>query len=95
MAKMTDRIRDEGLKLGMKAVSKIMESPERAQKLMTAVQKVQSGKETLDQTTARLRNVVDLPSREDFKELGKRLGKLRREVRKLHSQLEGVVEKMG
>jgi hypothetical protein len=94
MAKVSERIRDEGLKLGMKAVSKLMEDPDRAQKVMTAVQKVQQGKQTLDEATARLRNMADLPSREDFKEMGKRIGKLRRDVRKLQSSLESLVERI-
>ncbi|MEW5853222.1 MAG: hypothetical protein AB2A00_30860 [Myxococcota bacterium] len=89
-----DRIRDEGLKLGMKAVSKLMEDPDRAQMVMGAVQKVQQGKESLDDVTGRLRNLADLPSRDDFKELGKLVGKLRREVRKLKSQLDDVAEKL-
>ncbi|MBI5495373.1 MAG: hypothetical protein HY904_10145 [Deltaproteobacteria bacterium] len=92
MAGVKQKLRDEGLKLGMKAMSKLMEDPDRAQKLMTAVQKVQDGKQSLDETTARLRNTAGLPSREDFKTMGKRVGKLRRDVRKLASQLDGVLQ---
>lgn len=92
--KVTQRLKDEGIKLGMKAVSKIMEDPDRAEKLMTAVQKVQAGRQSLDEATARLRNMAELPSREDFKEMGKRVGKLRREVRKLQSRLESLEEQL-
>ncbi len=92
MAGVKERIREEGLKLGMKAVGALMEDPDRAQKVMTAVQKVQEGRQTLDETTARLRNLADLPSREDFKDMGKRVGKLKRDVRKLQGTLEALLD---
>lgn len=94
MAKVSERIREEGLKLGMKAVSRLLEDPSRAQKVMTAVQKVQEGRQTLDETAGKVRHAVDLPSKEDFKDMGKRLGKLKREVRSLHSRVEAVVARL-
>lgn len=92
MAGVKERIRDEGLKIGMKAMGKIMEDPNRAQKVMDAMQKVQAGRQSLDETTARLRNLADLPSREDFKAMGKRVGKLKREVRRLQGILEELLD---
>lgn len=92
MAGMKERIREESMKFGMKAMSKLMEDPERAEKVISAVQKVQTGRAQLDETTAKLRNLADLPSREDFKAMGKRVGKMRREMRKLTHQLEGILE---
>ena len=92
MTGVKQRIRDESLKLGMKAVGKIMEDPERAQTVMNAVQKVQAGRQSLDETTARLRNLADLPSRDDFKSMGKRVGKLKREVRRLQGMLEEMMD---
>lgn len=89
-----DRIRDEGLKIGMKAVSKLMEDPQRAQRVMDAVQKVHSSKESLEGVTGRLRNLADLPSRTDFQELGKMVGRLRREVKKLKGRLEDLSERL-
>lgn len=90
MAKLTRKMRDEMLKLGMKGMSRLLEDPDRAQKVMTAVQKVQSGRESLDETTARIRNMANVPSREDFKAMGKRVGKLKREIRRLQGQLESL-----
>ena len=46
-----DKMKKEGLRYGMKAVGKLMEDPERATKLMKAVEQVQKGKEVVDDTT--------------------------------------------
>jgi beta-phosphoglucomutase-like phosphatase (HAD superfamily) len=88
------RIRDGGLRLGMKAVSRLMEDPDRAQVVMDAVQGVRAGREGMDEVTGKLRNLADLPSRADLRDLGKLLGKLRRDVKRLKGRLEDLAERV-
>jgi hypothetical protein len=88
------KVRAEGLKLGMKAMAALMDNPGRAQKVVDAVAAVQENREVLDGAAARLLNLADLPSREDFKAMGKRVGKLKRDVRRLQGQVESMLEKL-
>ena len=67
----SDKVKSEGMKLGMKAVGKLMEDPERATKLMKAVEQVQKGKEAVDETTHRLLNLGQLAAASDLKEIGR------------------------
>lgn len=89
------RVKSEGLKLGMKAVSKIMESPDRAEKMMKAVEMVQRSKETVDETAARLLNLGQLPSKEDIRELSRQAGRLRRQTKKIMAALDDLEAKLG
>lgn len=89
-----ERIRDEGLKLGMKAVSLLVVDPARAEVLVGALHKVQAGRDNLEQVTGRLRNLAVLPSRTDLQDLGKRVGRLRREAKKLKGRLEDLADRL-
>jgi uncharacterized protein Yka (UPF0111/DUF47 family) len=88
MSSLKDKMRSEGIKFGMKAMSKVMESPDRAQKVMQAVETVQRSSERLEETAGRIRNLSQLPSREDVRELGRYAGRLRRQVRKMMSEVK-------
>ncbi|MFZ9889375.1 MAG: hypothetical protein ACO3JL_17920 [Myxococcota bacterium] len=90
----SNRVKKEGLKLGMKAVSKIMESPERAEKMMKAVETVQRSKERVDETAARLLNLSQLPSKEDLRDLSKQAGRLRRQAKKIMAALDDLELKL-
>ena len=83
-------IKDRGIKLGMKAVGKLLEKPERADSVMRAVQKVQGAREKVDATTARLLNLSNIPSREDIKGLSRRIGKLRRQGKKILASIDDI-----
>lgn len=87
-----DKVKSEGLKMGMKAMGKIMESPDRAEKVMKAVQGVQQARERVDETTAKLLNAGQLPSREDVKDLARQAGKLRRQSKKVIALLDDIDE---
>ena len=84
------RMKSEGMKMGMRAMSKLMEDPNRAEKLMKAVQTVQTARERVDTTAAKLLNLGLLPSREDIKDLERQAGKLRRQTRKILAALEDI-----
>ena len=87
-------IKEKGMQLGMKAMGKLMESPERAEKVMKAVQSVQKGREVVDETAARLLNLSQLPSKGDLKELGRQAGRLRREPKKILAELDELDAKL-
>jgi hypothetical protein len=86
-------LKDKGVQLGMKAMGKLMEKPERAEKVMQAMQRVQKGREAVDDATARLLNLTQLPAKSDLKELGRQAGRLRREAKKILAQLEDLEAK--
>jgi hypothetical protein len=88
------RVKTEGIKLGMKAMSKIMESPDRAEKMMKAVEMVQRSKESVDETAARLLNMGQLPSKEDVRELSRQAGRLRRQTKKILAALDDLEGKL-
>jgi capsule polysaccharide export protein KpsE/RkpR len=94
MAGIADRMKSEGLKFGMKAVSKLMESPERAEKMMKAVETVQKSRERVDETAQRLLNFGQLPSRDDLQEVSRHLGRLRRETKKILAALDDLDAKL-
>lgn len=88
------RVKSESLKLGMKAMSKLMESPDRAEKMMKAVEMVQRSKESVDETAARLLNMGQLPSKEDVRELSRQAGRLRRQTKKIMAALDDLEAKL-
>lgn len=89
-----DKVKSEGFKIGMKAMSKIMESPDRAEKMMKAVETVQRSRERVDETTARLLNLSQLPSKDDIRELSRQAGRLRRQMKKIMATLDDLEDKL-
>jgi seryl-tRNA synthetase len=89
-----DKVKSEGLKMGMKAMSKLMESPERAEKMMKAVETVQRSRERVDETAARLLNLSQLPSKDDVRELSRQAGRLRRQMKKIMAALDDLEAKL-
>ena len=87
MSGIADKVKSEGVKLGLKAVSKVLESPERAEKIMQAFQTVQKSQEKLEGTAQRILNLGNLPSKDDIKNLTRKAGRLRREAKKILAQL--------
>lgn len=88
------KMKSEGLKFGMKAMGKLMESPDRAEKVMKAVESVQRSKEKVDETAHRLLHLGQLPARDDLKELSRQAGRLRRQAKKILASLDDLEEKL-
>ena len=84
----------EGLKLGMKAVGKLMEDPDRATAVMKAVEQVQKGKEAVDETTHRLLNFGQVAAADDIKQISRDAGKLKRELKKALAILDDIEAKL-
>ena len=87
-------LKDKGMQLGMKAVGKLMESPERAERVMKAVQSVQQGREKIDEAAARVLNLSQLPAKSDMKDLGRQAGRLKREAKKILALLDEIEGKL-
>ncbi len=88
------KVKSEGMKLGMKAVGKLMEDPERATKLMKAVEQVQKGKEAVDETTHRLLNLGQLAAASDVKQVSRDAGRIKRELKKALAVLDDIEAKL-
>jgi hypothetical protein len=86
-------LKDKGMQLGMKAMGKLMEKPERAERVMKAVQRVQQGREAVDEAAARVLNLSQLPAKSDIKELSRQAGRLKREAKKILALIEALETK--
>lgn len=87
-------LKDKGMQLGMKAMGKLMENPERAERVMKAVQNVQKGRDAVDEAAARVLNLSQLPAKSDMKELGRQAGKLKREAKKILALIDEIEAKV-
>lgn len=88
------KMKSEGLKFGMKAVGKLMEDPDRATRLMKAVEQVQKGKEAVDETTHRLLNFGQVAAAADIKQLSRDAGKLKRQLKKALAVVDDIEAKL-
>ena len=89
--KLTSRLREQGIQAGIKAVSKLMDDPRRADFVAGAVQQLQTGKQALDDVTGKIRNFAELPSRDDLAELSRLSSRLRREVKRLSARVRKLL----
>ncbi|MFH1811434.1 MAG: hypothetical protein ABIJ09_22020 [Pseudomonadota bacterium] len=87
-------LKQKSVEVGMKVVGKVLQDPDRARSMIEMVGKVQRSKEAFDDATHRLRNVGHLPSREDLARIGRHVGALRREVRRLKSRMSAIRTKL-
>jgi hypothetical protein len=83
-------LKDKGVQLGMKAMGKLMDDPARAERVMKAVQKVQQGREKVDEAAARMLNLSQLPAKSDLKDLSRQAGRLKREAKKILALLDEI-----
>lgn len=84
----------KGLALGLKVASRVLDDPDRAKRVMEVVSQVQRGKARLDQTAQRVLNAGNIPSLEDLERIGRHVGALRREMRRLKTRLEAIRRKV-
>ena len=94
MAKISSKVKSEGVRMGLKAMGKLMEDPTRAEKLMKAFQTVQSTRERVDEAAASVLHFSHLPSRDDVKALSRHAGKLKRKTKKLMAMLDKLEKKI-
>jgi len=71
-----------------KAVEHLLTDERRAAKVAKAVGAMQKGKEKLDRAQENLLNNLGIASRSDYKDVGKRIGAIKRRVRHLAERLE-------
>jgi polyhydroxyalkanoate synthesis regulator phasin len=71
-----------------KAVERMLSDERRAAKVAKAVGAMQKGKEKLDRAQENLLKNLGVASRADYKDVGKRIGAIKRRVRHLAEKLE-------
>jgi hypothetical protein len=85
-----DKVKSEGMKFGMKAFSKLMEDPQRADRVMKAVSTAQNAKAVVDDTTHKLLNASNLIAAKDLDDLSKQAGRIKREAKKAAALLDDI-----
>lgn len=84
-------LRERATEVGMKAMGKLFEDPRRAEAIAKAIGALQKAKEALDDAQEKALRAAGLVTREDFKDVGKRLSALKRRVRELADDLDGLI----
>ena len=84
-------IKERAAELGMKAMGKLFEDPKRAEAIASAIGGLQKAKQAIDEAQEKALRAAGLVTREDFKDAGKRLSALKRRVRELADELDGLL----
>jgi hypothetical protein len=84
-------VRERAAELGLKAMGKLFEDPKRAETIAKAIGGLQHVKQALDEAQEKALRAAGLVTREDFKSAGKRLSALKRRVRDLADDLDGLL----
>lgn len=91
---MAKKLSERAVEAGLKALGKLMEDPRRAEQVASAMASVGRAKERLTTTQAAALHAASLVTREDIKDAGKRLSKLRRRGVELNEKLDRLVHKL-
>ena len=90
---MAKTLRERAAELGMKAMGKLFEDPKRAEAIAAAIGGLQKAKTALDEAQVKALKAAGLPTRDDFKEAGKRISALKRRCRELAEELDQLIKK--
>src|SRR5947209_5750525 len=74
-------LRERAAELGIKAMAKLFEDPKRAEAIAAAIGGLQRAKQALDDAQEKALRAAGLPTRDDFKEAGKRISARERRMR--------------
>jgi hypothetical protein len=89
-------LRDKATSFGMKAMGKLFEDPKRAEAIAAAIGGLQKAKAAIDEVQEKALRAAGLVTRDDFKDVGKRLSALKRRCRELAEELDQLLaEKKG
>ena len=88
---MAKTLRERATEVGMKAMGKLFEDPKRAEAIASAIGGLQRAKAALDDAQAKALKAAGMPTREDFKEAGKRISALKRRCRELSEELDQLI----
>jgi hypothetical protein len=89
-------LRDKATSFGMKAMGKLFEDPKRADAIAAAIGGLQKAKAAIDEVQEKALRAAGLVTRDDFKDVGKRLSALKRRCRELAEELDQLLaEKKG
>lgn len=90
---MAKTLRERAAEVGMKAMGKLFEDPRRAEAIAAAIGGLQRAKAALDEAQVKALKAAGLPTRDDFKEAGKRISALKRRCRELAEELDQLIKK--
>ncbi len=85
-----ERLKKEVLGLSQKAMERLFSDDKRAGQIASVIGKVQKGKAAFDKGQIQVMHQLNFASKNDFKEIGKQLSVLRRQVRDLDEKLKAV-----
>ena len=83
-----DDLKKKALSLSGMAMERIFADESRAQRIARTVGAMQQGKKSLDQAQDELLRTLGFASRSDYKNLGRQLSALKRQVRDLTAKME-------
>ena len=89
----TQDLKKRALKLGQKAVERLMADDKRALRVAEAVGSMQRGKQALNRGQDDLLRALNFAAKGDFKALGKQLSGLKRRVRELDEKMDTLAER--
>jgi hypothetical protein len=84
-------LRERATELGMKVMGKVLEDPQRADAIASAIGSLQKAKTALDGAQEKALRAAGLVTREDFKSAGKRLSQLKRRCAELADELDQLL----
>jgi hypothetical protein len=88
---MAKTLRERATEVGMRAMGKLFEDPKRAEAIASAIGGLQRAKAAMDEAQEKAMKAAGLPTREDFKEAGKRISALKRRCRELAEELDELI----
>ena len=88
-----NELKKRALNLSQKAMEKLMADEKRAMQLVSAIGRVQKGKQAMDKAQEDVMRQLNFATKGDYKAVGKKLSSLKRRLRELDEKLEELAEK--
>ena len=83
----TGKLKQRALGLSQKAMERLFADEQRAQKVVEVLGKAQQAKKSLDSTQRVVMHQLNFATKQDFKDLGKQLGALKKRLKSLDDKL--------
>lgn len=82
------RLRARAKEVSSRAFDELLADDARSEVLNAALRRVQQGRRTLDETGSRVLGTLGLANQEDLERVKKRIGRLRKRLRRIVDELE-------
>lgn len=83
----TGKLKQRALGLSQKAMERLFADEQRAQKVVEVLGKAQQAKKSIDSTQRVVMHQLNFATKQDFKDLGKQLGALKKRLKSLDDKL--------